>query len=641
MGSLCSNIEKDDASGEKDGQGHRRDSNTLTRHSSKRLQKHPHHHRRHQQHQADMDMAQEMIDAHDKVIEEAGDSLRRQDTILDVGRLRTRAAVAAVKIDRFDEYMRQRNEIMSRESTLSFDFRLTVLASPKEKEANIIIQALKKEDNSEVYDAAEPRLGWGGQKHSRFAADHFLSNVDLIEKTKLFKVATKMPKGAHLHIHFNACLKPTTLLGIAKEMDRMFITSDISLAPSGDGIAQGDCEIQFSILPPEKEDPGNIFSPRYVKRQTMKYSQFLREFSQYYDGQDAEEWLTSKMIFHEQEAHNHLQTVQGAWEKFNGRTRMMKGLFNYETAYRKYTRSCLEDFVRDNIQYAEIRPNFMETNQLWTDDGTRQINNVGIMKIIIEEYESFQATTEDYFGGLKVIYCTPRSFSNKSVEFALAECLTFKQKWPQWIAGFDLVGEESKGRPLKDFIPEFLEFRKNCDEAKVDIPFLFHCGETTEIGNDTDSNLVDALLLNSKRIGHGFALARHPYIMEHMKKRGICLEVCPISNEELGLTPRITGHSMYNLLANNVHCTLNSDNGTIFRSSLSHDFYQAMVGKTDMTLHGWRQLIEWSLEHSCMSKEELEAVRTEWETRWENFLDWIIFEYGGVQVLEDKSKTSA
>lgn len=76
---------------------------------------------------------------------------------------------------------------------------------------------------------------------------------------------------------------------------------------------------------------------------------------------------------------------------------------------------------------------------------------------------------------------------------------------------------------------------------------------------------MDALLLNSKRIGHGFALARHPYIMEHMKKRGICLEVCPISNEELGLTPRITGHSMYNLLANNVHCTLNSDNGTIFR----------------------------------------------------------------------------
>lgn len=36
-------------------------------------------------------------------------------------------------------------------------------------------------------------------------------------------------------------------------------------------------------------------------------------------------------------------TSRSAWEKFNGRTRMMKGLFNYETAYRTYTRKLLED----------------------------------------------------------------------------------------------------------------------------------------------------------------------------------------------------------------------------------------------------------------------------------------------------------
>ena len=100
--------------------------------------------------------------------------------------------------------------------------------------------------------------------------------------------------------------------------------------------------------------------------------------------------------------------------------------------------------------------------------------------------------------------------------------------------------------------------------AKVNIPFLFHCAETLDIGTDTDGNLVDALLLGSKRIGHGFALARHPYTMEQMKKWNICLELCPISNEILGLTPRVNGHSMYTLLANNVHCTVNSDNGTIF-----------------------------------------------------------------------------
>jgi adenosine deaminase CECR1 len=133
------------------------------------------------------------------------------------------------------------------------------------------------------------------------------------------------------------------------------------------------------------------------------------------------------------------------------------------------------------------------------------------------------------------------------------------------LAGFDLVGEEGKGWPLKQFIPELLRFREDCKAVNLDIPFLFHCGETLDIGSDTDSNVVDALLLNSKRIGHGFALSHHPYIMEHMKANNVCLEVCPISNEILGLTPRINGHSIYTLLANNVHCTISSDNGTIFR----------------------------------------------------------------------------
>lgn len=127
-----------------------------------------------------------------------------------------------------------------------------------------------------------------------------------------------------------------------------------------------------------------------------------------------------------------------AWEKFNGRTRMMKGLFNYETAYRRYTRLCLEDFMKDNIQYAEIRPNFMTSNQLFHDDGTGPINNAGIMDIIIREVERFQADVKregKFFGGLKVIYCTPRSFQPSLVEASLKECLEFKKKWPQWIAG--------------------------------------------------------------------------------------------------------------------------------------------------------------------------------------------------------------
>lgn len=120
----------------------------------------------------------------------------------------------------------------------------------------------------------------------------------------------------------------------------------------------------------------------------------------------------------------------------------MKGLFNYATAYQRYTRLCLEDFMKDNISYAEIRPNFMTSNQLWTDDGKQLIDNKGIMKLIIGEVQNFQTDMKKqgrYFGGLKVIYCTPRSFAPEQIEGALTECLAFKKLWPEWIAGKKLL----------------------------------------------------------------------------------------------------------------------------------------------------------------------------------------------------------
>ena len=133
--------------------------------------------------------------------------------------------------------------------------------------------------------------------------------------------------------------------------------------------------------------------------------------------------------------------------------------------------------------------------------------------------------------------------------------------------GFDLVGHEEMGNELRHFVPEFLEFRKNCKAQNLDIPFLFHCGETLEVGDKVDGNLFDAVLLKAKRVGHGYAIARHPLLMEVFKEKNIAIESCPISNEILGLTPVAAGHHLPILLANDVPCTINSDNATFYRQA--------------------------------------------------------------------------
>ncbi|KAI0133830.1 hypothetical protein BJ170DRAFT_607572 [Xylariales sp. AK1849] len=566
------------------------------------------------------------------------------------------------------DYDKDRAEIEGRGKSLGFDYKLTQAADQLERDADHKLKIMKHNDDVVFYDSAPEREGYGGQKHRRFAGDHFMSNADLLETTGLFHVAHILPKGAHLHIHFNSTLLPHVLLDIAEGMDTMCICSDLPLISEKN---LNCCEIQFlvkqddivkaeraKLLEDEQRTRAskrltqkkleselcNILDERYQCPQNgqgpwMKFNDFRKQWNESdayrITGMSSKEWLISKLVFNEQESHHPEQTADGAWVKFNGRTRMMKGLFNYESAFREYTRRCLEEFEWDNIQYAEIRPNFMQTNQIWRNDGSSQLTNRDTMDAIIDEWTKFNQESNRLFG-LKVIYCTPRSFPNHLVKKALDECLQFKLNpaYKDYIAGFDLVGEEAKGRPLRDFVEQFLEFKEDCRRENVVIPFLFHCGETLELGGTTDGNLIDALLLDSKRIGHGYALARKPYLMTEFKKRNICLEICPISNEVLGLTSRISGHAMYDLLANDVHCTVNSDNGTLFRSTLSHDFYQVMVGSKAMNLHGWRQLIEWSIEHASLDQGEHEKLKSLWEPRWDSFIQWVNREFAEIQVIK-------
>lgn len=84
------------------------------------------------------------------------------------------------------------------------------------------------------------------------------------------------------------------------------------------------------------------------------------------------------------------------------------------------------------------------------------------------------------------------------------------------IAGFDMVNEE-------DFTPEISEFAESILQAQENItivdacargddgkmPTFFHAGETHQ---REVKNLEDAIMLGTKRIGHGFQLQLFPHL---------------------------------------------------------------------------------------------------------------------------------
>jgi adenosine deaminase CECR1 len=53
-----------------------------------------------------------------------------------------------------------------------------------------------------------------------------------------------------------------------------------------------------------------------------------------------------------------------------------------------------------------------------------------------------------------------------------------------------------------------------------------------------------------------------------------------------------------------------------------------MVGAPSMTVHGWKQLAEWSIEYSCLSPTDQAAAIDIFHREWEAFCLWIDAEYG-------------
>jgi adenosine deaminase CECR1 len=174
-------------------------------------------------------------------------------------------------------------------------------------------------------------------------------------------------------------------------------------------------------------------------------------------------------------------------------------------------------------------------------------------------------------------------------ETDMHQCLRAKTLYPALLSGYDMVGPEDHGRPLRSLAPLLLYFRSRCTALSLNIPFFFHAGETLGTGSDTDHNLFDSILFSTRRIGHGFSLYKHPLLIDMVKERRIMVESCPISNEMLRYTSSVLAHPLPALLARGVKCCLSNDDPSMMGQGgavLTCDFWQALQGWENLGLAG-------------------------------------------------------
>lgn len=89
-----------------------------------------------------------------------------------------------------------------------------------------------------------------------------------------------------------------------------------------------------------------------------------------------------------------------------------------------------------------------------------------------------------------------------------------------------------------------------------------------------NSNLVDLLLLETKRIGHGINLIHHAYLMDYIKQDKICIEVNPLSNQILRYISDLRLHPAKTFLNYGIKICINPDDPGFFGiNGITYDFY--------------------------------------------------------------------
>lgn len=179
-----------------------------------------------------------------------------------------------------------------------------------------------------------------------------------------------------------------------------------------------------------------------------------------------------------------------------------------------------------------------------TDEKGKKLESEEVAQVLINLVEDFKKS-HPLFIGIKIIVTIHRNVENSSAEAKMQRFIDLRKKFPDFIIGFDLVGQEDIGKPLSSYVNRLKEISQNGR-------FYFHAGETNWFNTEADGNLIDAILMNTKRIGHGYSLYKHPVLWAAFKEKDIAIEISPISNQVLHLVYDLRNHPANFYIAENV-----------------------------------------------------------------------------------------
>ncbi len=216
--------------------------------------------------------------------------------------------------------------------------------------------------------------------------------------------------------------------------------------------------------------------------------------------------------------------------------------------------SAFLNLKKENVHFVELRNSVIYIASL---------NNISIKKALAWLIDDIDNLSDKYGIKAGLIMTVNRggyALEHLSQLLEAYKCL----KYPQTVIGVDLAGNEDVSSS-KDLGYLFKKARYD-----YDLGVTIHAGETGNI-----ENVADAINnYGANRIGHGTAIIKSKGVMNLVKEKDICIEVCLISNRLTNAIDEDSVHPVSDFIRNNIPFVLCSDNPSIHVSGISKDYME-------------------------------------------------------------------
>ncbi|KAK5621264.1 hypothetical protein CRENBAI_010509 [Crenichthys baileyi] len=208
-------------------------------------------------------------------------------------------------------------------------------------------------------------------------AEHFFKAKLLIEKSPIYKLLQKMPKGAALHVHSSSLVSAEWLV------------KNVTYRPHCYICFTWDNSVRF------------LFSNRQpFPRWDCFYWQLLESLrARIEDNAGFDNSLIQHLTLFTEDPDGEYPNQDVVWEKFEKAFIAAAGLITHAPILRDYIYQGLEELHKDNIMYLELRSGLSRTYEL---DGTIH-DKVWTLKMFQEVTSKFKQNHPEFFGARIII----------------------------------------------------------------------------------------------------------------------------------------------------------------------------------------------------------------------------------------------